>query len=293
MTSDLRELRLGSVSNSPQSGDFDTQRDTQSTNLVDWQLVLSSCSEPQIPARAAHTYPRGTFDESSTEDANIVSSPGTADVFGVSPLQPAAPREIKCMSGRKGKKPFILKELVAGPNTLPETKVSNPQDMPFQCTFCFKYLKDRYEWKRHEASYHVLATKWICMPENTFISNGSCVFCEIALPSPSHDCSQNIHTCLTRSLDDRTFTRKDHLKQHIQQVHLQNTRGHPLNRKTNISIRVPPSWRFDRDATEFDAKALWCGFCKTNLETWAQRVEHVSEHFQQGGSMTTWSAKVL
>jgi hypothetical protein len=31
-----------------------------------------------------------------------------------------------------------------------------------------------------------------------------------------------------------------------------------------------------------------CGFCNVCLDTWAERVEHLAEHFKQGKTMAAW-----
>jgi hypothetical protein len=157
----------------------------------------------------------------------------------------------------------------------------------FRCIFCRKPLKGRYEWKRHEAT-HVAATKWTCMPENSALWQDSCAFCHLDSPSAAHLAEHNVEACLEKSVDARTFSRKDHLKQHVEQVHLRKGKF-----STGRASKVLKSWGKDVDQSEFRAGILWCGFCKSDLGSWAERVEHIAAHFQSGVTIQDWVEKQL
>ena len=47
----------------------------------------------------------------------------------------------------------------------------------------------------------------------------SCVFCGEADPDEAHIDTHNYSACQERTLSDRTFYRKDHLRQHLKLVH--------------------------------------------------------------------------
>ncbi|OCL04154.1 hypothetical protein AOQ84DRAFT_416937 [Glonium stellatum] len=155
----------------------------------------------------------------------------------------------------------------------------------FYCTFCGKPLNGHYEWKRHEAT-HVAAIKWICMPESTALWYNSCAFCGLDSPSDAHVAKHNVKTCLEKPVDDRSFSRKDHLKQHVEQVHSCKERFN-----TGRAGKVLQSWGKEVDSSEFCVGVLWCGFCKCDLSSWGERVEHIAAHFQGGVTMQDWAEK--
>lgn len=312
-------FRLDSLlSDSPQSEEGDSeQQATQSTPfddlkpIVDWLSVPALSTEqrifsPAAPSASSYTSPPRSLDASSCENQDPSSSPlancnASKDLPGLWQHRPFGLKEACHTPGRKGKKPIIplgtpFGQIAASAQTTgPNGGASYQHKKAFHCTFCFKHLKDRYEWKRHESSAHVPATKWICMPHNTAILNGRCVFCDTPLPSLSHTCVHNVERCLAKPLHERTFTREDHLKQHIQQVHLSDRNPRPSQAKQRQSIagfQVPSSWKLDVDPADFDPNALWCGFCRTDHKTWDERVKHVSLHFQNGEDIASWSPKV-
>ena len=226
----------------------------------------------------------GTPSASST---TISSSPSQG-------LGPPVPHyDLNSKPGRKGKR-LPLPSLKASakldkPHVLCEPiQTETPKDKKtFRCIFCRKPLKDRYEWKRHEAT-HVVATKWTCMPESSALWQDSCAFCHLDSPSTAHLAKHNVEACLEKPIDARTFSRKDHLKQHVEQVHLRKGKF-----STGQASKVLKSWGKDVDQSEFRAGILWCGFCRSDLGSWAERVEHIAAHFQNGVTMQDWVEKQL
>ncbi|KAF2814275.1 uncharacterized protein BDZ99DRAFT_495793 [Mytilinidion resinicola] len=262
-------------------------------------LTTNTSSPRVLEEGLSGSLPISSFPHRGDSPRNFPASPP-----GLPQFQSLNMGALRSVPGRKGKKPLIpLPVMFAGestpePNTISNSLPSGLQKRIFHCTFCFKHLKDRYEWKRHEAS-EVFATKWICMPQNTAVSNGTCVFCDTAPTYMPYACAHNIEPCLAKPLHDRTFGRKDQLKQHIQQVHLppdQNPRASQVPtraKKSRASLQIPPLWKLDCNAIDLRPGALWCGFCKTDLDTWTQRVEHVSAHFQNGATITDWFPKAF
>ena len=183
--------------------------------------------------------------------------------------------------GRKGKKRFApCSSLLEIQSTAEDTK-------SYYCTFCVKQLKGRYEWKRHEAT-HVVAIQWTCMPNNEAVIRNKCVFCQAHRPSLEHLEEHNIQACLDRPLSTRVFSRKDHLSQHAKQAHLSKQEAHSSNPS---GFNVPPSWMSEVDSSEFAPGILWCGFCRTDLSSWTERIDHISSHFQEGAKMLNWCYK--
>ncbi|KAF2489694.1 hypothetical protein BU16DRAFT_163110 [Lophium mytilinum] len=148
----------------------------------------------------------------------------------------------------------------------------------FQCTFCSKILSEK-TWKRHEETQHLPRWKWICTTNfKHFTGVVTCVIC-LKL-DPDHEHCRTAHPelakCFEASEEDRTFYRKDHLAQHIQNVH-----GRKL-------YEAPASYlKVDID----DSEQTWtCGFCGEELVTWALRARHIAAHFRQGVNMTQWDS---
>jgi len=124
---------------------------------------------------------------------------------------------------------------------------------------------------------HLSLERWVCAPEGARAfshENGqvSCVFCGQANPDEDHIESHNHSTCQERSLEERTFYRKDHLNQHLRLVH-------------NVKFMdwAMKSWKVA--TPEIRSR---CGFCGIVMDTWTIRVDHLAEHFKTGYSMADW-----
>ncbi|KAG4435816.1 hypothetical protein IFR05_008708 [Cadophora sp. M221] len=137
----------------------------------------------------------------------------------------------------------------------------------FQCTFCSDCFKTKYDWQRHEKSIHLPLEKWTCSPNGSVnvdptTNQVSCAFCGIIDPSPEHIGAHGYTICASRPVAERTFYRKDHLRQHLRIIH-----GNcPL-------ISSMGSWK------SVNMIRSRCGFCDATLNTWDDRVEHLAEHF--------------
>ena len=225
-----------------------------------------------------HMTRRSSYQSNYSTISDLCSSPSVLeDVQDVTRDKP----------GRKGKRRY-MSTLDSGPNDSYSATSDQVRGAagPFYCTFCPTGFKTHSDWKRHEASIHALAKKWICMPENIAITNNTCAFCRLDSPSQAHLEEHNIRVCLEKDIVERTFTRKDHLKQHIEQVHLSKRRT-----KTKYSGKMSDCWARDAHEAEFAPGTLWCGFCRANFVSWKERVKHVSSHFQNGAKMADWSYK--
>ncbi|KAI0889208.1 uncharacterized protein GGS22DRAFT_153416 [Annulohypoxylon maeteangense] len=147
----------------------------------------------------------------------------------------------------------------------------------FQCTFCTETFRTKHDWQRHEKSLHLSLERWICSPDGPrFVNpeNGlmSCVFCGEANPDDAHTESHNFSGCTERTQEERTFYRKDHLRQHLKLVH---------------NVRFLP-WAMDRWRIASPEIRSRCGFCGVVLDSWTIRVDHLAEHFKTGNTMADW-----
>jgi hypothetical protein len=147
----------------------------------------------------------------------------------------------------------------------------------FQCTFCTDTFPAKYDWQRHEKSLHLALERWTCCPSGgTFTVPASnckhCVFCQLENPTASHLESHNFSVCQEKTLQERTFYRKDHLRQHLKLLH-----------SAKFSPKME-SWK----STTTEVKSR-CGFCPSVFSTWQQRADHLAAHFRNGSDMSQWA----
>ncbi|KAF2268119.1 hypothetical protein CC78DRAFT_590418 [Lojkania enalia] len=135
-------------------------------------------------------------------------------------------------------------------------------------------------------NFHII--QWTCMPGGYLIEDVSCAFCSELFPENSHFEKHNISKCILKDHRERTFGRKDLLKQHVQQVHLVD-----VDATQSRAFQVPNAWARDVDTAESDPQSLWCGFCKANFDSTKKRMEHVAGHFRDGANMDQWHSGFL
>ncbi|KZL79151.1 c2h2 type zinc finger domain-containing protein [Colletotrichum incanum] len=151
------------------------------------------------------------------------------------------------------------------------TSLANPRNQ-YQCTFCTETFRTKHDWQRHEKSLHMPLERWVCSPNgprdlNPETSETCCVFCGEVEPSQAHIDSHNPSAC-----QERTFNRKDHLKQHIRLVH-----------NAGLLDWSAKLWKI----TVPDIQSR-CGFCGVSLDTWNIRADHLADHFKMGSDMADW-----
>ncbi|KAG8407106.1 hypothetical protein J3458_020600 [Metarhizium acridum] len=147
----------------------------------------------------------------------------------------------------------------------------------FQCTFCTETFRTKHDWQRHEKSLHLSLERWVCAPDGPRAVNPdsgilSCVFCGFENPDDGHIEAHNHSACQERTLEERTFYRKDHLNQHLRLVH-------------NVKFM---DWAMKQWKVATPEIRSRCGFCGIVMDTWTIRVDHLAEHFKTGYSMADW-----
>jgi hypothetical protein len=156
-------------------------------------------------------------------------------------------------------------------------------NVKYQCTFCNKPLS-KGAWKRHEETQHLPQRHWVCLGRGWRIlcptgDAQQCVFCGESNPPDNHiDACCRIAECLARPHDEREFSRKDHLKQHLTNFH-----------EADISETTLAAWQCDIDKG-YKTKSWECGFCGAILGDWAARAEHIPKHFREGKDMSSWKS---
>ncbi|KXJ88965.1 hypothetical protein Micbo1qcDRAFT_150182 [Microdochium bolleyi] len=98
------------------------------------------------------------------------------------------------------------------------------------CKTCSRHFKKRSDLTRHESSIHSASKRsWVCsLPTPAdqslvvwSIESGvpQCLLCGCSAPDEAHLGTHEFDACGERNLSDRTFTRKDHLWQHLRKFH--------------------------------------------------------------------------
>ncbi|RFU80379.1 hypothetical protein TARUN_1845 [Trichoderma arundinaceum] len=157
----------------------------------------------------------------------------------------------------------------------------------FQCTFCLQSFKKKYDWVRHERSIHLPGLdSWICkvpLPEDQSHlvwrvnhSEPECIFCGQTSPTDEHLQSHEFQSCAERPVSERTFTRKDHLWQHLHKFH---------------RCRKWDGWKPNLHLLQHrqDKFESTCGFCQLKMHSWDERVQHLASHFRRGATMAEWT----
>ncbi|TAQ83174.1 hypothetical protein B7494_g8501 [Chlorociboria aeruginascens] len=152
-----------------------------------------------------------------------------------------------------------------------------PPIRTFQCTFCTETFKTKHDWQRHEKSLHLSLERWVCSPDGPSMfcdeyNHLACVFCGLPNPPQGHFEEHNYSSCAERSLEERTFYRKDHLRQHLNLVH-------------NVKFAA---WSMESWKVATPEIRSRCGFCGIVMDSWTIRVDHLAEHFKGGKSMADW-----
>lgn len=149
----------------------------------------------------------------------------------------------------------------------------------YQCTFCTQSFSKRHDWARHEKSVHLPLDSWVCTPDLSRLDqqytsqSDECCFCNTPFPTSSHWEEHEFRICAAKSVAERSFTRKDYLWQHLRKFHA----------CTKLPVPDLDAWRGSGTAVQSR-----CGFCDCSLLTWAERAEHLAEHFKNGARMQQW-----
>ncbi|KAI9867635.1 MAG: hypothetical protein M1813_008435 [Trichoglossum hirsutum] len=144
----------------------------------------------------------------------------------------------------------------------------------FQCTFCTDSFKTKHDWQRHEKSLHLPLESWTCAKYGAVIVTPTsirCAYCNLENLKSGHLETHNFQQCMEKSIQERTFYRKDHLRQHLRLAHGCTFQGQMECWKEEV----------------VDLKSR-CGFCDVSFSTWQTRVDHIAAHFRAGAQMATW-----
>jgi hypothetical protein len=166
------------------------------------------------------------------------------------------------------KKVLRLRKRRGAPASKPGTRV-------YQCTFCMSDFANYGDWRRHEEVIHLVLDKWVCAPEGQY-KNGTreCVYCDEVHEEQANIPNQcNTSYCHGKGPDERVFSRKDHLKQHLKRIH-GITHWRPTFETWAKKAKGPRQSR--------------CGFCDAKFDDWHLRMQHIAWEFKHGQKMEIW-----
>ncbi|KAH8602159.1 hypothetical protein B0O99DRAFT_666852 [Bisporella sp. PMI_857] len=157
----------------------------------------------------------------------------------------------------------------------------------YRCTACNCAFSGKWEWKRHEEAQHEPQTYWTCMLGDAAIATltgWACVFCDSTETDRAsmvdHLVGQHkINQCVNKPIANKTWTREDKLKQHLQQVHALSDESDRWK-----------AWQYPAQR-----RAAWgCGYCGACSFTWEGRLNHIAEHYE-GESLfgAQWSTNLV
>ncbi|KAI4648510.1 uncharacterized protein J4E79_010132 [Alternaria viburni] len=245
----------------------------------------SDSSSWPSPSDPGYPTPDSNQDTETQVYQHSAAESARQEAFGVSGLQEAA------MPKRKGRRFHApryqygtSKHLPVAPQQTWTSPSFQESENKFSCTECVKAFKNASDWKRHEASVHGYNDReWVCMLTDAFKLQSECVFCLEPMDSIDHLDKHVIAPCLNKCAAERSFPRKDLLRQHVLLAHL---KGAPPSAKKTFG--VPTEWSRGLDVSPSGPGSRWCGFCGCMLDTTARRMAHVAQHFRNGQKMTSW-----
>lgn len=117
-----------------------------------------------------------------------------------------------------------------GFETAPSKRRKRSDKQSFECTNCARTFTRKSDMLRHENAIHLQSKEnWVC---SDLVSPGesalvwkisspvpNCAFCGHTSPDDKHFLSHEFVACADRCVSDRTFARKDHLRQHLYKFH--------------------------------------------------------------------------
>ncbi|KAL0942870.1 C2H2 type zinc finger domain-containing protein [Colletotrichum truncatum] len=243
--------------------------------------LVSDISRAVVASSGHSDFPRRSpVSGRSSENASSIGSTGTSrssrgsgsnnSAYSYGSRRSAGSRDSNKISNRRRRRGITKSQKVQ------RIGLQQVRNM-YQCTFCTETFKTKYDWQRHEKSLHLSLEQWVCSPNGPTEIHPEkgkvCVYCEESDPATSHLDGHHQAACSERPLEERTFYRKDHMRQHLKLVH----------GSSQITRLMTDKWK---SAT---SKILSrCGFCGARFETWASRVDHLAHHFKNGSTMAEW-----
>lgn len=202
VSEDVIRRAIGSNANTTQEGG--SLGNDETMLLPNDDPGSSADAEPILYARSAFC----CSPDGSTSNFSQVSASSDAVLSGTSSEHRAQPAWVKSASARS-------------------KKSKSPK---FTCTYCLRGFSKKYDWLRHERSVHTPGdTSWVCAiplpPEQPHLiwrldqTQAECIFCGQAMPNEEHMQSHEFDSCAKRAVQDRSFTRKDHMWQHLYKFH--------------------------------------------------------------------------
>lgn len=265
---------------------FTNNRKRRLNPIEDW---LSSSSEDESVTEAALRSASLTSNSPITPSRQYSSSRASSrSVSSAGSASSQSGYAVRKVLSRRGSKKYVKNETFTPERlgTLPQAPLESRQDIKkssFQCTFCLKKVSEK-AWKRHEETQHLPKTKWTCLAHGPHVPlphegsrDSKCAFCPLRNPSDVHlQSAHRLDECLSKPNKDRVFYRKDHLAQHIRNVH-----------NGQLDSFTAMYWKSE---TDYANHSWTCGFCGEYLANWNVRARHIVTHFKDGLDMSQWDS---
>jgi hypothetical protein len=148
-----------------------------------------------------------------------------------------------------------------------------PANMRYGCTFsgCYEKFGSKFDWKRHEISYHFQQECW------------KCAFCPSSIIYQDHRASRCESEDASRQDQTQLFYNSDAFIMHLRSIHSVDD--------DTISL-LKREQRIGRNCQS----RFWCGFCgeivvlqTKGLEGANERFDHIDRHFHRGEAIEAWS----
>jgi hypothetical protein len=152
----------------------------------------------------------------------------------------------------------------------------------YYCTrnTCSYSVQSFTDWKRHEeGERHWPQERFMCLQCPTPVSdvngNPSCQFCRVPCSQFAGTVEAHYLQCVSAQAEGKTFNRKDHLAEHLQNDH---------SISKNNASPLAATWKYSINSN-------WprqCGFCGQRFQDWDQRMKHIAKHYREGSHISTW-----
>ncbi|KAK7964521.1 hypothetical protein PG988_011495 [Apiospora saccharicola] len=175
----------------------------------------------------------------------------------------------------------VIHPITDGETEQPPAKKRKASTPVYPCTVCRSLFSKRYQWERYETSAHFAYERWICGRTMSQDANQDCPICATGdIHRSMLQCGHRFRDCLRKPEANRTFYRRDAIKQHLDGFHCKNQKW-PTD---TVRLQLD-DWKVNSNPT---ATSLVCHFCCHQPRNYEARIQHISSHFEKGMDISQW-----
>ena len=202
-----------------------------------------------------------------------------------------------------------------------QSTLGRPSRGVFQCTFCVEEFRTKYDWQRHEKTWHLPLDRWVCTPTGPLAvrqqqhhhhrrsdgDHGDDDGGGEGGGGQGHGNNNNNNNNNNNGSGDTTLVCVFCGEEGPDAAHVESHNFSLCNRRAvdertfyrrdhlmqhlrlvhRVGAGVPGA-AFDEWKAAAPPIRSRCGFCGRCLDDWAMRVEHLGEHFKAGSTMRDW-----